>query len=210
MTMMWKGGLCCAGFRRRKFRAVREYLTGFHFLGGLMSFENFIREWTRWVDRLPFWQKVRSYLTDTHRGNTQISPEREIKSPKPEVRSARRRIGRILSERLIRNQSPTFCGQRRAELFLGESCTKTATRKMNRSFHKSQPLRSADCNAVEVKSKVSVEVWWSNLFFIVVVKTAYPEFEVAELELWLTTHYSHFLAAKNKICSRQTHQFAWI
>lgn len=26
---------------------------------------------------------------------------------------------------------------------------------MNRSFNKSQPLRSADCNAVEVKSKVS-------------------------------------------------------
>lgn len=28
--------------------------------------------------------------------------------------------------------------------------------KMNRSFHKSQPLRNVDCNAVEVKSKVGL------------------------------------------------------
>lgn len=27
---------------------------------------------------------------------------------------------------------------------------------MNRSFNRSQPLRNADCNAVEVKSKVSL------------------------------------------------------
>lgn len=51
-------------------------------------------------------------------GNNQISPEREIKSRRHEVRSVRRRIGRILSDRIIRKQSPTFCGQRRAELFL--------------------------------------------------------------------------------------------
>lgn len=62
-----KRQICRAGFRGRKFRAAYEYLTGFHFLGGLMSFENFIRESMRRVDRLPFWQKVRSYLTDTHR-----------------------------------------------------------------------------------------------------------------------------------------------
>lgn len=30
----------------------------------------------------------------------------------------------------------------------------TDATEMNRSFHKSQPLRNADCNAVEVKSKV--------------------------------------------------------
>lgn len=30
---------------------------------------------------------------------------------------------------------------------------------MNRSFNKSQPLRNADSNAVEVKSKVSVAGW---------------------------------------------------
>lgn len=30
---------------------------------------------------------------------------------------------------------------------------------MNRSFNKSQPLRNADCNAVEVKSKVSDGGW---------------------------------------------------
>lgn len=29
---------------------------------------------------------------------------------------------------------------------------------MNRSFHKSQPLRNVDCNAVEVKSKVGFKV----------------------------------------------------
>lgn len=38
---------------------------------------------------------------------------------------------------------------------------------MNRSFHKSQPLRSADGNAVEVKSKVSAELWRSRLFTMV-------------------------------------------
>lgn len=47
---------------------------------------------------------------------------------------------------------------------------------MNRSFHKSQPLRSADCNAVEVKSKVSVKVWGAKLLLIMAIRTAYPAF----------------------------------
>lgn len=34
---------------------------------------------------------------------------------------------------------------------------KKIEKKMNRSFNRSQPLRTVDCNAVEVKSKVSVE-----------------------------------------------------
>lgn len=34
--------------------------------------------------------------------------------------------------------------------------------KMNRSFHKSQPLRNVDCNAVEVKSKVGLK--WRGLW----------------------------------------------
>lgn len=32
-----------------------------------MSFENFILESTRRVDRLPFWRKAHSCLTDAHR-----------------------------------------------------------------------------------------------------------------------------------------------
>lgn len=51
------------------------------------------------------------------------------------------------------DQSPCFCGQKAAELFF--SLLKLQPQKMNRSFNKSQPLRNADCNAVEVKSKVS-------------------------------------------------------
>lgn len=56
------------------------------------------------------------------------------------------------------NRSPAFCGQRRLEPpLLLSFCPATATTKMNRSFHKSQPLRTVDCNAVEVKSKVGLK-----------------------------------------------------
>lgn len=52
---------------------------------------------------------------------------------------------------------PLFLRAKAAELFVFFffflNCNHT---KMNRSFNKSQPLRTADCNAVEVKSKVSV------------------------------------------------------
>lgn len=53
-------------------------------------------------------------------------------------------------------RAPHFVGKGELNFFWG-GCTKSATTKMNRSFHKSQPLRSADCNAVEVKSKVGVK-----------------------------------------------------
>lgn len=46
-------------------------------------------------------------------------------------------------------------------------------RKMNRSFHKSQPLRSADCNAVEVKSKVGAKEIPTRL------NTRSPEFHMS-------------------------------
>lgn len=50
---------------------------------------------------------------------------------------------------------PLFLRAKAAQLFfLSLNCNHI---KMNRSFNKSQPLRNADCNAVEVKSKVSVE-----------------------------------------------------
>lgn len=38
---------------------------------------------------------------------------------------------------------------------------------MNRSFNKSQPLRNADCNAVEVKSKVSFYAWLIYRLYLV-------------------------------------------
>lgn len=104
------------GFRWRGIRAVRECLTGFHFLGGLMSFENFIPESTRRVVRLPFWRKVPSSRTDTHRAET--GPARSVKeTQRSHERRTRRRSGRILAEGSIGTQSPAFCGQKRAELF---------------------------------------------------------------------------------------------
>lgn len=60
--------LTTRGFGVKKSRVVPERLTGFHFLGGLMSFENFIPESTRRVVLLPFWRKVTSHRTDEHPG----------------------------------------------------------------------------------------------------------------------------------------------
>lgn len=53
------------------------------FLGGLMSFENFIPESTRRVVRLPFWRKVPSHRTDEHRGENQSGAEGEPKPAEP-------------------------------------------------------------------------------------------------------------------------------
>lgn len=59
-----------------------------------------------------------SYLTDAHREKNK--PARSVKqSQRSHEHRTRRRSGRILSDRNTRNQSPAFCGERRAELFFG-------------------------------------------------------------------------------------------
>lgn len=57
-------------------------------------------------------------------------------------------------EQKARDQSPSLCGQRRLNFFSFFFFPSNG-KKMNRSFNKSQPLRNPNCNAVEVKSKVS-------------------------------------------------------
>lgn len=132
-----------------------------------MSFENFIPESTRRVVRLPFWRKV--LLSDGRTsGNNQTSSEREAKpSGATNVGPGGAAVG-FCPIGTPRTRTPAFCGERRAELFffLGGGCSKPATTKMNRSFHKSQPLRSADCNAVEVKSKVGAKGSRSRLLVV--------------------------------------------
>lgn len=60
-----------------------------------MSFENFIPESRRRVDRLPSRRKVRSYLTDTHRETTRPARSVKYSPPSRRARSVRSRIGRI-------------------------------------------------------------------------------------------------------------------
>lgn len=100
-----------------------------------------------------------SLVSDGHTsGRNQTSPEPQINPAKPRTSDPEtKRPDFARAEH--QDPEPRFLWAKASwTFFQGGDCTKTATTKMNRSFHKSQPLRSADCNAVEVKSKVSVRV----------------------------------------------------
>lgn len=146
--------------RRYQLRAARERTTRSHFLGGLMSFQNLTHthKSTRRVARLLFSREVLSHV---RRSAVRRDPGGEIirrKTPTP-LQEAR---GRIVEQKLQQDWlgAPLSAGKGGWTFSKKKKNPINEKKKtMNRSFNKSQPLRNADCNAVEVKSKVSVEGW---------------------------------------------------
>lgn len=157
-----------------------------------------------------------SLVSDGHTsGRNQTSPERQINPVKPptsEPETKRPDLARAEHQ----DAEPRFLWAKASWTFFrgGGDCTKTATTKMNRSFHKSQPLRSADCNAVEVKSKVSVKVSSWKFWLLTGTKTPPMKSFTCWSGSWAGTTTDDTLFSsfqpQNPNFSCQTRQFACV